>query len=110
MAHFVAIGEGAGVELHFEVDLTAQTLRLQLNSSPGAVPAESLDTRQAKVKGWDPYRLTRDVWPTPSEVLTVHMPAGLRLADYRPALMLWGWMTVNEIEPPTQFPLSAGPS
>jgi hypothetical protein len=103
MRHFVGAGVGdAGLELHFDIDLNARTLRLQLNHPPDAsVAAVVVDWDQAR---WSTHaRATR---LTPSEVLTVRLPP--ESADaYRPALMLRGPMTVSEIEPPAVFPLTA---
>jgi hypothetical protein len=104
MNHFCSAGAGdAGLELHFVMDLTARTLRLQLHQPPdqSAPVVVGVDWRRT-------YYAThaRAVRLTPSEVITEPLPTG-SVASYRPALMLYGLVTVCEIEPPTEFPLIA---
>jgi hypothetical protein len=103
--HFYHSGKGdVGLEMHFEVDLNARTLRMQLHHPPDASVAAVAQDDWSKAQ-WVTH--ARAVRLTPSEVLTVPFPYGVTAASYRPALMLWGPITVSEIEPPAVFPLSA---
>jgi hypothetical protein len=111
LSHYCSAGRGdAGLELHFEIDLSARTLQLQLNhppdSSPPAParpPAPGVAVTVWTNAHWNTH--ARAARLTPSEVVTVPLPSAA--VAYRPALMLWGPITVSEIEPPAEFPLTA---
>jgi hypothetical protein len=103
--HFCNAGAAdAGLQLHFAIDWSARTLRLQLYHPPDPAAAPFAGPNGAAKSLWW-FTHAREVRWTPSEVLTVPLPPAAE--SHRPALLLWGPMTVSEIAPPKEFPLSA---
>jgi hypothetical protein len=84
----------AGLELHFAIDWRARTLQVQLNHPP----SDPTHTADAPVGAeWNKY--ARAMRLTPSEVLTVPLPANMTAESYRPAVMIRGPITPIPLPP-----------